>query len=176
MLILNTGTQKRTLFDISLYYFLSHSCIFQWAARIPLKRTAAPWLTPARLFFPSQPVTYYSSVNTGPFFLMYCIMSELHCDLFMLVHTVLSPAVLFMWRAYQWQTRPALLQGTNLPLPGRRDCSWVRIHSAPGTGACTHAHINKTRLFFFFFAHRVNSVSRAPLAILKGWMELSRIW
>lgn len=62
------------------------------------------------------------------------------CDLFILVHTVVSPAVLFMWRAYQWELRPAPLQGRNLPLPGRET---VLRSGFTLLLAQTHAHGNK---------------------------------
>lgn len=87
------------------------------------------------------------------------------CDLFMFVRSVVSPPVLFMWRAYQRESRPAPLRGGNLPLPGRQ--------TILGSGftpllAQTHARSN--------VSHRVNSTSFTVPAVLQGWIELSRIW
>lgn len=146
MLILNLKLWKgnRFIFLNPLFDIRRIFCAWLMSSKAPSapsflnthERTPAPhWTSPGC----SSPVIPYDTVSAA-LVRTHRITTELNCDLFMLVRAVLSPPVLLVWRAYQWQTRPVRLQGTNLPLPGRE--------TVLGSGftlllAQVHAHINK---------------------------------
>lgn len=101
--------------------------------------------------------------------LIYCLITELNCNLMWLVYVGAhcsepSSALHVKGLSVSDEASPTL--GRKSASPRKRDCPWVRIHSAAAPCAHKQTHI----------LHRVNSTSFTVLAILEGWVELSRIW
>lgn len=102
---------------------------------------------------------------------MYCIITELNCDLMWLVYVGArssEPSSALRVKGLSERAAASPTSGQKSPLPGRET-----VLGSGFTLLLAQAHVQHKQTHIL---HRGNTTSSAVLSILEGWMELRRIW